>query len=122
MHYKFSVHEIERIGLCFKWVRNHLPYGFGFQSREIVNVLDGVFTVGNAESKVKVERFEKFVAEKMPFDHSELINRFGSHAEIYCCPNFPKPEKYKIEDLMKTSKLFGSLLKSAEYNVFNSEK
>ena len=98
VHYKFSVHEIERVGLCFKWVWYHLPHSFGFQSRKIVNVFDSVFTVRNAKSKVKIERFEKFVAEKMPLDHSELVNRFGSHAEIYCCPNFPKPEKYKLKN------------------------
>ena len=125
VHYKFSVHEIERVGLCFKWVRYHLPHCFGFQSREIVNVFDSVFTVGNAESKVKIERFEKFVAEKMPFDHSELVNRFGSHAEIYCCPNFPKPEKYKIEELMKLPNFLWDSLKNTEYNfsfsVFNCE-
>jgi hypothetical protein len=41
-----------------------------------------VGTVRNAESKVKVERLEEFVFEKVSLNHSKVVNRFVSNREL----------------------------------------
>ncbi len=58
----------------------------------VLEHLYGWFT-RNAESEIKVERLEKFFAEVMALDHTELANRIRTDAAT-------TTKKKQIDDLM----------------------
>ena len=45
-------------------------------------MLAGVFAIGYAETKVKVEGFQMLIPEKVPLDHSEVLDRSTTHTEL----------------------------------------
>ena len=53
------------------------------ESREVVDVLAGVLAAGDAEAKVEVEAFEQLVAEVVPLNHAEVVDRLVSHCELH---------------------------------------
>lgn len=50
---------------------------------EVIDVLAGVLAAGDAEAKVEVKAFEQLVAEVVPLDHAEVVDRFVSHCELH---------------------------------------
>lgn len=53
------------------------------QLRELVDVLTGVAAVWDAETEVKVETLEQVIAEVVPLDHAEVVQRPVSHCEFH---------------------------------------
>lgn len=43
----------------------------------------GILAAGDAEAKVEVKAFEKLVAEVVPFNHAEVVDRLVSHRELH---------------------------------------
>lgn len=50
---------------------------------EVVDVLAGVLAAGDAETKVEVKAFEQLVAEVVPLNHAEVVDRLVSHCELH---------------------------------------
>lgn len=46
-------------------------------------MLAGVLAAGDAEAKVEVKAFEQLVAEVVPLDHAEVVDRLVSHCELH---------------------------------------
>lgn len=46
-------------------------------------MLAGVLAAGDAEAKVEVEAFEQLVAEVVPLNHAEVVDRLVSHCELH---------------------------------------
>lgn len=46
-------------------------------------MLAGVLAAGDAESKVEVKTFEELVAEVVPLNHAEVVDRLVSHCELH---------------------------------------
>lgn len=46
-------------------------------------MLAGVLAARDAEAKVEVKAFEQLVAEVVPLDHPEVVDRFVSHCELH---------------------------------------
>lgn len=43
----------------------------------------GILAAGDAEAEVEVKAFEKLVAEVVPFNHAEVVDRLVSHRELH---------------------------------------
>ena len=58
-----------------------LTQGLG-QLRELVDVFAGVAAVGDAEAEVEVEALQEMLAEVVPLDHAEVVQRSASYREL----------------------------------------
>ena len=96
VHHKFVVHEVEAVGASLKRIVYHQIYCDLVQPRKLVDVLAAIYTVRNAESKVKIKRFKVLVTEKMSFNHSKFVDRFTPNLEFYRSTNCPKFQKLQI--------------------------
>ena len=106
VHNKIAIDKIKRIRFRFKRVSNHLLDCLRLQFGKVIDVFHSVFAVGYAKSKIKIERFEHFVAEKVSFNHTEILDGLGTDAEIHSCANFLKP---RIENKSLIHKFTNSL-------------
>lgn len=50
---------------------------------EVVDMLACVLAAGDAEAKVEVEALEQPVAEVVPFNHAEVVDRLVPHCELH---------------------------------------
>ena len=91
MHNKIAIDKIKRIRFRFKRVSNHLLDCLTLQFGKVIDVFHSIFAVGYTKSKIKIERFEHFVAEKVSFNHTEILDGLGTNAEINGSANFLKP-------------------------------
>ena len=60
-------------------------------------MLAGVLAAGDAEAKVEVEAFEQLVAEVVPLDHAEVVDRLVSHCELHRGSHLPQAEEGRRE-------------------------
>lgn len=49
---------------------------------ELVDMLAGVLTAGDAEAELKVEALQQLISEVMPLNHAEVIDRNVTHCEL----------------------------------------
>ena len=91
VHNKIAIDKIKRIRFRFKRISNHLLDCLRLQFGKVIDMFHSVFAVGYTKSKIKIERFEHFVAEKVSFNHTEILDGLGTNAEINGSANFLKP-------------------------------
>ena len=96
VHHKFVVHKIEAVGASLERIVYHQIYCDLVQPRKLVDVLAAIYTVRNAESKVKIKRFKMLVTEKMSFNHPKFVHRFTPNLKFYRSTNCSKIQKLKI--------------------------
>src|SRR5690554_3468609 len=82
MHDQLVVHEVEAIRLGGLWIVDHLLTQLGTNGRKVVDVFAGIRAVRDAESKVKVERLQQGIVEKVPFNHSETVDCLGPDLKL----------------------------------------
>ena len=87
VHHQLVVHEVEAVGARLEGVLHHQVNCLLVQTRELVDVLAGVDTVGNAEPEVEVKCFEVLVTEEVSFNHPELGDWFPSNLELHSGTN-----------------------------------
>lgn len=97
MHHQPVIHEVEAVGLCLIRVTDHLVDQLLGEGREVVDVLAGVLAAGDAEAKVEVEAFEQLVAEVVPLNHAEVVDRLVSHCELHRGSHLPQAEEGRRE-------------------------
>ena len=93
VHNKIAVDKIKRIRFRFKRISNHLLDCLRVQFGKVIDVFHSVFAVWYTKSKIEIERFEHFAAEKVAFNHTEILDWLGTDAEINSSANFLKPRK-----------------------------
>ena len=84
MHYKFIINKIEAVRSGLERMGNHQVLLFLVKFRKIIDVLTGVDTVRNAETKIKMKSFQVLTSKEMSLNHSKVLDRLTSNGELNC--------------------------------------
>lgn len=82
MHYELIINEIEAVRSCLERMCNHQVLLFLVKLRKIINVLTGVNTIRNTETKIEMKSFQVLTSKEMSLNHLKVLDRFASNGEL----------------------------------------